>query len=149
MLRIGGGVCIMTLCMLLTSHLSYAQINGNLFGEGGANGGLTGVTGISGSNGGGGSGCQNNGGALCNPLKSDSLVGFLLDLIDILILFAIPLIILMIIYSGFMYVMARGNEEKVTTATRSLTYAVIGGLLILGAKLLLEIIQGTVDQLVQ
>jgi hypothetical protein len=96
-----------------------------------------------------GSGCQNNGGALCNPLKSDSLIGFLESLIDILILFAIPLIILMIIYSGFMYVMARGNEEKVTTATRSLTYAVIGGLLILGAKLLLEIIQGTVNQLVQ
>lgn len=84
-----------------------------------------------------------------NPLKSDSLVGFLLDLIDIMILFAIPLIVLMIIYAGFLYVMARGNEEQVTRATRALTYAVIGGLLILGAKLLLEIIEGTVDQLVR
>lgn len=84
-----------------------------------------------------------------NPLQSDSLVGFLLDLIDILILFAIPLIILMIIYAGFLYVMARGNEEQVTRATRALTYAIIGGLLILGAKLLLEIIEGTVDQLVR
>lgn len=86
---------------------------------------------------------------LMNPLASDSLVGFLLDLIDILILFAIPLIVLMIIYAGFLYVMARGNEEQVTKATRALTYAIIGGLLILGAKLLLEIIEGTVDQLVR
>jgi hypothetical protein len=98
--------------------------------------------------GGGGSG----GGVtqLKNPLGNNTtLTGFLLKIIDILIIFALPLIILAIIYAGFLYVMARGSEEQVTKATRSLTYAVIGGLLILGAKLLLSIIQGTVDQLIR
>jgi hypothetical protein len=84
---------------------------------------------------------------LCNPLKSESLIGFLLDVLDIFITFAIPIIILMIIWSGFKYVLARGNEEQVKGATRSLTYVVVGGLLILGAKLILEVVQGTVNQL--
>lgn len=127
------------------SLVAHAQFGGGGGSDGGSGGG-------GGFGGGGGSGSDfedTDSTELMNPLKSDSLVGFLLDLIDIMILFAIPLIVLMIIYAGFLYVMARGNEEQVTRATRALTYAVIGGLLILGAKLLLEIIEGTVDQLVR
>lgn len=82
-----------------------------------------------------------------NPLQFDSFAEFFTALIDVLILFAIPIIILMIIYAGFLYVVARGSEENVKKATRALTYAVVGGLLILGAKLILTIIQGTVKQL--
>lgn len=84
---------------------------------------------------------------LCNPLKFSSFGEFFTGLLHIIVIFAIPIIILMIIYSGFMYVMARGSEEQVTKATRSLTYAVLGGLIILGAELILQVIQGTVSQL--
>lgn len=84
---------------------------------------------------------------LQNPLAFKSFPEFFKALIDIIIIFAIPIIVLMIIYAGFLYVMARGSEERVTKATRALTYAVLGGLLILGAKLFLTVIQGTVNQL--
>ncbi len=84
---------------------------------------------------------------LCNPLRFKSFAQFFSGLLHIIVIFAIPIIILMIIYSGFMYVMARGSEEQVTKATRSLTYAVLGGLIILGAELILRVIQGTVSQL--
>jgi hypothetical protein len=87
------------------------------------------------------------GATLKNPLAFDSFGEFFIKLIDVLIIFAIPIIVLMIIYAGFLYVMARGSEEQVTKATRALTYAVLGGLLILGAELILKIIQGTVKQL--
>lgn len=60
-------------------------------------------------------------------------------------IFAVPLIIFMIIYAGFTYVMAQGNETKVSTANRALLYAVIGGVIILGANVILAVIQGTVD----
>jgi hypothetical protein len=134
---------------VFAAYTASAQEENGTGGTGLGNG--TGGTGL--GNGTGGTGSAGTGGTnatqLMNPLKSETLTGFLLNLIDILILFAIPLIILMIIYAGFLYVMARGNEEQVTRATRALTYAVIGGLLILGAKLLLTIIQGTVDQLVR
>lgn len=85
--------------------------------------------------------------SLINPLKFDSFQEFFKALIEIIIIFAIPIIVLMIIYAGFLYVMARGSEEQVTKATRALTYAVIGGLLILGAELFLTVIAGTVNQL--
>ncbi|MFM2374654.1 MAG: hypothetical protein RLZZ234_649 [Candidatus Parcubacteria bacterium] len=92
-------------------------------------------------------GTGGSGTTLCNPLSFGSFGEFFIALIDILILFAIPIIVLMIIYAGFLYVMARGSEEQVTKASRALTYAVLGGLLILGAELILKIIQGTVSQL--
>lgn len=87
--------------------------------------------------------------SLKNPLGegNDSLEAFLLNVIAILRIFAVPIIIFMIIYAGFLYVLARGNEEQVTKATRALTYAVIGGLLIIGAEVILRVIQGTVSQL--
>lgn len=85
--------------------------------------------------------------SLQNPLKFASFDEFFTGLLHIIVIFAIPIIILMIIYSGFMYVMARGSEEQVTKATRALTYAVLGGLIILGAELILQVIQGTVSQL--
>lgn len=84
---------------------------------------------------------------LNNPLKSSDLVGFLNDILSAVMIFAVPLIVFMIIYAGFTYVMAQGNENKVRDAHRALLYAVIGGVIILGAQALLTVIQGTVDAL--
>jgi Type IV secretion system pilin len=94
-----------------------------------------------------GLGGNNSSQSLKNPLKFNSFAEFFTGLLHIIAIFAIPVIILMIIYSGFLYVMARGSEEQVTKATRSLTYAVLGGLIIIGAELILRVIQGTVSQL--
>lgn len=92
----------------------------------------------------------NNGGfgvQLQNPLKSDTLMGFFNDLLEVVMVFAIPLIVFFIILAGFQYVMARGNPGKIATANMSLLFAVIGGVLILGAWVILEVISGTVDAL--
>ena len=93
------------------------------------------------------SGLGGNSESLQNPLKFNSFPEFFTGLLHIIVIFAIPIIILMIIYAGFLYVMARGSEEQVTKASRALTYAVLGGLIILGAELILQVIQGTVSQL--
>lgn len=87
-----------------------------------------------------------SGGGLQNPLKFCSIEEFFLALIDILLIFAVPIIIFFIIYAGFMYVTAQGDAAKVSKATRALTYAVVGGLLILGARALIAILENTVDQ---
>ena len=86
-------------------------------------------------------------GALENPLKYKSISAVLLAILDVLVIFMIPIIILFIIYAGFLYVTARGNQSTIETAHRTLLYAVIGGLLILGARALLAVIQGTVNSL--
>ncbi|MEX0913131.1 MAG: hypothetical protein WDZ56_01220 [Candidatus Paceibacterota bacterium] len=87
------------------------------------------------------------GGALTlnNPLGDQTLMGFLQDILEVVMIFAVPLIVFMIIYAGFLFVMDRGNGKTLTQAKNALLYAVIGGLLILGAWIILEVIQGTVD----
>lgn len=72
-------------------------------------------------------------------------MGFLNALLDVIMIFAVPLIVFMIIYAGFLFVMDRGSEQNLKQAKNALLYAVIGGLLILGAQALLAVIQGTVD----
>lgn len=86
-----------------------------------------------------------NGFVLNNPLGDQTLMGFLQDLLEVIMIFAVPLIVFMIIYAGFLFVMDKGSNKTLEQAKRALFYAVIGGLLILGAWVILEVIQGTVD----
>jgi hypothetical protein len=74
-----------------------------------------------------------------------SFKDLLLAILNIVIVIAIPIIVLFIIYAGFMYVTARGNASQLEQATRTLTYAIIGGVLILGAVTLGGIIGNVVD----
>jgi hypothetical protein len=88
------------------------------------------------------SGCEP--GRLCNPLQSGSIQELLLKIIDVLLIFAQPLIILYIMYAGYLFVTAQGNGEQVTKARGALMYAIIGGVLVLGARLILGVVQGTI-----
>ena len=81
---------------------------------------------------------------LDNPLNNETLMGLLQDILDVIMIFAVPIIVFFIIYAGFLYVTARGNETQVSNATRALLYAVVGGVIILGAQVLLEVISGTI-----
>ena len=82
---------------------------------------------------------------LRNPLGDvDSLEEVLVALLNAFIVIAIPIIVFVIVYSGFLYVSARGNAEQIKKATTSLTYAIIGAVLILGAVVLSEILANIV-----
>jgi len=82
-----------------------------------------------------------------NPLGSenDTIAKFLLKIIDVLLVFAIPIIILFIMYAGFLFVTARGNPSQIETARNALLWSVVGGVIILAAKLIIELIQGTIS----
>lgn len=84
-----------------------------------------------------------------SPLDSNisSIPKFFQAIIDILLVFAIPFIVFFIIYAGFLYVTARGNVETISKAHKALLYALIGGVLILGANVLLDVITGTVTDI--
>ena len=79
-----------------------------------------------------------------NPLAADNLTEFFLLIIEILLIFAVPVIVFFIILAGFKFVTAQGNDSALAEAKKALLYAIIGGLLILGAFIILEVIQGTV-----
>lgn len=85
---------------------------------------------------------------LKNPLNSDisSIPAFFRTILDILLVFAVPFVVFFIILAGYKYVTARGNPTKISEAHQALLYAIIGGLLILGAEAILALIEGTVTQ---
>lgn len=81
---------------------------------------------------------------LQNPIKVDSIQELLLILLNLVIVIATPIVVLFIILAGFKYVTARGNPAKIQEATQALMYAIIGGVLIIGAVAIAEIIKNLV-----
>ncbi len=84
--------------------------------------------------------------SLDNYLSVGTIQELLVAILNIVIILMIPVIVFFIILAGFKYVTARGNASQVEEATRALTYAIIGGVLVLGAVALSEIIKNVVDQ---
>lgn len=81
---------------------------------------------------------------LQNPLAFDSIQDFIVAILNIIIVIATPIVVIFIILAGFKYVTARGNANEIQEATRALTYAIIGGVLIIGAVAIAEIIKNLV-----
>lgn len=88
-------------------------------------------------------------GATCltNPLKTTSVTGFLLAVIEVLLIFATPVIVIYIMYAGFQFVMSRGAPGEIEHARQALLYAIIGGIIIVGAQVIINIIQTTINSL--
>lgn len=57
------------------------------------------------------------------------------------------LLVLMLVYVGFLFVVAQGNPEKVSQARSALIWTVIGGLILLGAEAIHQVIQSTVNSI--
>jgi len=74
-------------------------------------------------------------------ITASSFESLLVTILNTMLIFAIPMIVIFIIYAGFNYVMAQGNPAKIATATRQLTYALIGAVLILGAVALSQVVR--------
>lgn len=81
---------------------------------------------------------------LINPLKAKSISEFLVAIVDVLLIFATPLIVIYIMYAGFKFVTAQGNPSEIESARAALLWAVVGGVIVLGAKLIIEVIDGTI-----
>lgn len=83
-----------------------------------------------------------------NPLSVNSfpdLIQIILE--DIVVPIGGIVATLAIVYSGFLFVTAQGNPEKLSQARSAFTWAVIGGLIILGAWAIAQAIEATMDQI--
>ena len=81
---------------------------------------------------------------LKNPIKFNSLQELVVAILNIFTTLMVPVIVFFIIYAGFKYVTAQGNPGQIEEASTMLTYAIIGGVLILAAVAIAEIIKNTV-----
>lgn len=109
---------------------------------GGATQGATGGGITKGATGGGG-GAQ----TLKNPLKFDSLPELISGILNGVVQLGAILLVLMLVWVGFLFVTAQGNPEKVSTARSALLWTVIGGLILLGAEAIAKVVEATVGSI--
>ncbi len=81
-----------------------------------------------------------------NPLGSTTttLDQFLSNILSAIVLLLTPVITIMLLYSGCLFISAQGNEEGLTKAKATLMYTLIGAAVILGAQGLALVLKNTV-----
>lgn len=85
---------------------------------------------------------------LINPLQSgSSLSSFLQQILAFVVRIGAVVVILMMVYVGFKFVTAQGNETKIGEAKNMLLWTVVGALILLGAQVIAAGIQATVQSL--
>lgn len=87
--------------------------------------------------------------SLPNPLRSDidSIPKFVVALLDIAVSIGTWVAVFFIIYSGFLFIKARGNPAGLETAKKTLIGTLIGTAILLGAYVIASAINGTITQL--
>lgn len=89
-------------------------------------------------------------GGIPNPLgdKVDSFTGLVATLLQKVVLpIGTTIVVFFIIYSGFLFVTAQGNEEKLTKAKTAIIWTIVGAAVLLGATIFSTLICETVKDL--
>jgi hypothetical protein len=79
----------------------------------------------------------------CTP-NGSCLMNFLNKILDFVIKIGGVVVVLMLIYVGYLFVVAQGKEEKIREARSALLWTVIGALILLGSKAIAIGIEATV-----
>ncbi len=84
---------------------------------------------------------------LKNPLKSSTFPALVENVAKIVAEIGFPIAVIALIYAGFLFVTARGNEKKLEDAKRVFFWAMIGTALLVGAWAISRAIQSFVTTL--
>ncbi len=131
-------VGVLTLCMALSVSTLYAA-------DTGPGGGTPGPNAPQGGDTGPGTPAQSG---IHNPLGSVSDIPSLIQtIVDAVVQIGYYIVVIFIIYSGFLFVKARGNRTELEGAKKAFLYTVVGAAILLGAQILSSVISNTVSQL--
>lgn len=84
-----------------------------------------------------------------NPLTGiDSVMQFIKKILDLAVTIGVPILAIFIMYSGFLFITARGDMSKIKDAKNTLLNAIIGGAILLGAWVIAQAIKNTVAEIV-
>ncbi len=83
---------------------------------------------------------------LQNPLNVTSIQKLVARILQIVVAIGAPVVIFFLVYAGFLFVTARGNETTLARAKQAIFWTIIGGLILLGAQTLSQVICGTINQ---
>lgn len=81
---------------------------------------------------------------LQNPINVDTFDALVQKVIEAAVQVLTPFVVLAFIYSGFLFVKARGNTDEIAKAKTAITYSFVGAVILLGAWGFAQIIGQTV-----
>ncbi len=82
-----------------------------------------------------------------NPLGDITLYDLLIKILNAVIYILFPVIVLMVVYTGFLFVKAQGNPGKISEANKALAFTLIGAVVVLGSKAIALAIEATVKSI--
>lgn len=133
--------------MLLASFLAVGSLAAHAQPSGGILGGPSGTSDTLGGPSQDSGQTQPSGQTIANPLKYDSLNALLTAVLKAAIQLGSIVLTIAIVWVGFRFVAARGNEEKIRSARAALMWTIIGGLILLGATAIQAVITTTVGNI--
>jgi len=86
-------------------------------------------------------------GTLSNPLSVKSLGDFVAAVFRTIATVGLPIIGFFIVWAGFKFLLAQGNEKKLEDAKNNFLWLIAGAILILGAWAISELLAGTFNSL--
>lgn len=78
-----------------------------------------------------------------NPISVNSIPDLVQTILEGLIKIGIPLLVVMIVYSGWLYLFARGDPGKIKSAHDMFLYTLLGGAILLAAWAIAQLIHST------
>ncbi len=84
---------------------------------------------------------------LQNPLNVSTICGLIKKVLNVILGLGIPVAMLFLVYSGFLFVVARGNPAKLKEARLNLVHVIFGIALFLGAWLLGQLVANTINSI--
>lgn len=75
-----------------------------------------------------------------NPITTDTFTDLLNRILDILLVFIGPILLILIVYSALLFMTSGGDPTRRKNAQEVLKWAIIGFVIIVGAKVLIGII---------
>ncbi len=84
-----------------------------------------------------------------NPIKVNSISGLILIVTRVVRYVAIPFIVIMIMYSGFLYILPTGwnKPSDHNKANTTLWYTIIGAFILLSSELIALVMKNTIEGL--
>ncbi len=87
-------------------------------------------------------------GFIQNPLKADNLTDLTIAIMDAAVKLGSFIAFLALLWVGFQFVVAQGKPDKIADARKHFFYIIIGIAVLLGAKVIIEIIKATLSPFV-
>ena len=82
-------------------------------------------------------------------LRFKSIRAFVVALLDLVVQIGGPLMVVAVIYIGFLFVEARGNTSKIERAKEAAQYTAIGIAIILGSYFMIQVLEATIKNLTE